>query len=69
MTLPYPTIVVPGITASYLTDEYPLPPDTVWRVLTKEYERIALHPNDLRYEAMGPARVAPGVPTGNRRFL
>lgn len=60
MTLPCPTIVVPGITASYLTDDYPLPPDTVWSVLTKEYERIALHPNDLRYEAMEPARVAPG---------
>ncbi|MGD0886223.1 MAG: alpha/beta hydrolase [Thermodesulfovibrionales bacterium] len=60
MTLPYPTIVVPGITASYLQDSYPLPPETVWSVLTKDYGRIALHPNDLRYEAQEPARVRPG---------
>jgi hypothetical protein len=60
MALPNPTIVVPGITASYLQDEYPLPPDTVWSVLKKEYDRIALHPNDLRYEVQEPARVRPG---------
>ncbi|MGO9951613.1 MAG: esterase/lipase family protein [Dissulfurispiraceae bacterium] len=60
MRLPNPTIVVPGITASYLQDEYPLPPETVWSVLIKAYERIALHPNDLRYEALEPARVRPG---------
>lgn len=60
MPLPSPTIVVPGITATYLLDEYPLPPDTVWSVLTKEYERIALHPNDLKYEALEPARVLRG---------
>ena len=60
MALPSPTIIVPGITASSLLDEYPLPPDMVWSVLTKEYERIALHPNDLRYEAQEPARVSRG---------
>lgn len=56
----YPTIVVPGITASYLTDTYPLPPETVWSVMTKEYERAALHPDDLRYEAQEPAAVVAG---------
>ncbi|NTV48095.1 MAG: alpha/beta hydrolase [Geobacteraceae bacterium] len=60
MPLPAPTIVIPGITASYLQDEYPLPPETVWSVLTKEFERISLHPKDLRYEAVEPARVTPG---------
>jgi pimeloyl-ACP methyl ester carboxylesterase len=60
MTLPSPTIVVPGITAGYLLDEYPIPPDVVWNVLTKEWERITLHPNDLRYEAQEPARVTAG---------
>lgn len=57
---PYPTIVVPGITASYLLDGYPLPPETIWSVLTKEYERAALHPDDLRFEAAEPALVAAG---------
>ena len=60
MALVYPVIVVPGITATYLNDEYPLPPETVWKVLEKDYERIVLHPNDLRYEAQEPARLMPG---------
>jgi pimeloyl-ACP methyl ester carboxylesterase len=55
--LPYPVIVVPGITATYLRDEYQLPPDFPWTVLTKKYERIILHPDDLRYESHEPARV------------
>ena len=57
MPLPYPVIVVPGITATYLKDEYQLPPDYVWTVMTKKYEHLALHPNDLRYEAQEPARL------------
>jgi pimeloyl-ACP methyl ester carboxylesterase len=60
MTLPYPVIVVPGITANYLQDEYPLPPEDIWKVIKKDYERIALHPSDLRYEAVEPARVKSG---------
>jgi pimeloyl-ACP methyl ester carboxylesterase len=61
MVMPaYPTIVVPGITGAYLQDIYPLPPETVWSVLTKDYSRVSLHPNDLRYEAGEPARVVPG---------
>ncbi|MBN1292990.1 MAG: alpha/beta hydrolase [Candidatus Latescibacteria bacterium] len=60
MELVYPVIVVPGITATYLRDEYPLPPDYVWQVLRKNYDRVALHPNNLRYEAREPARVMPG---------
>lgn len=55
-----PVIVVPGITASYLDDRYPLPPDTIWSVLTKEYERAALHPDNVRFEAMEPALVRSG---------
>lgn len=60
MALPYPVIVVPGITATYLQDEYPLPPDDIWKVITKQYDRMVLHPNDLRYELQEPARIVPG---------
>lgn len=60
MALPDPVILVPGITATYLADEYPLPPETVWTgVARKDFERISLHPNDLRYEAQEPARISP----------
>lgn len=54
-----PVIVVPGIIATYLRDEYPLPPDMVWTVMTKSFERSTLHPDDLRYESQQPARVVP----------
>ena len=57
--LPAPVIVIPGITATYLRDEYPLPPEVLWTVLHNDYQRITLHPDDLRYEALGPARVVP----------
>jgi hypothetical protein len=59
MPLPNPVVVVPGITANYLRDEYVLPPEIVWSVMTKEYERASLHPDNLRYEAIEPARVRP----------
>jgi pimeloyl-ACP methyl ester carboxylesterase len=52
-----PVILVPGITATYLRDEYQLPPDRVWGVLQHEYARVALHPDDPRFEAVEPARV------------
>ena len=56
MAMPvYPTIIIPGITASHLLDAYPLPPETIWRVLHKDYERVVLHPDDLRYEVKEPA--------------
>jgi pimeloyl-ACP methyl ester carboxylesterase len=55
-----PVIVIPGITAAYLDDRYPLPPETVWSVLTKEYERASLHPDNLNYEAIEPALVRGG---------
>ncbi len=55
-----PVIVVPGITATQLRDEYVLPPETVWSaVLNRDYSRIALHPDNVRYEALEPARIAP----------
>ncbi len=59
--MPYvpPVIVVPGITATYLRDEYPLPPEVVWSVLQKDYVRVALHPDNTRYEALEPARIQP----------
>ena len=61
MPLPNPVIVVPGITATHLMDHYPVSPETVWGVMpyNKKYERAALHPDDLRYEAREPARVLP----------
>lgn len=60
MALVDPVIVLPGITATYLRDEYPLPPEYVWNVIKKKYDRVAMHPNDLRYEAIEPARLQPG---------
>ncbi|MCY4399367.1 MAG: alpha/beta hydrolase [Gemmatimonadetes bacterium] len=58
-----PTIVIPGITASVLHDEYELPPEAVWTaVRTKRYDRITLHPEDQRYELHEPARVSSGGP-------
>ncbi|MGH0036495.1 MAG: esterase/lipase family protein [Myxococcota bacterium] len=61
MAVQNPVIVVPGITASQLRDEYPVDPERVWGALPfqKKWERVALHPDDLRYERDEPARVAP----------
>ncbi len=59
MPIPNPVIVVPGITASNLHDEYAVSPETVWSTLfSKNYDRIILHPDDIRYELLEPARVA-----------
>jgi len=55
-----PVIVVPGITASYLDDRYPLPPETIWSALTNDYQRAGLHPNNVRFEAAEPALVRAG---------
>jgi pimeloyl-ACP methyl ester carboxylesterase len=52
-----PVIMVPGITGTYLRDEYQLPADRVWGVIEHDYLRVALHPDDPRFEAMEPARV------------
>ena len=52
-----PVIFVPGITGTYLRDEYELPPDRVWGVLEHNYARVALHPDNPRFEAIEPARV------------
>jgi len=55
----HPVIVIPGVTATYLRDLYPLPPESIWQVLemTKSYERAQMHPDNLRYEAHEPAAV------------
>jgi len=58
--LPSPVIFLPGIMGSTLRDEYQVDPDNVWSVAKaalKSYERITLHPDDLRYEMKEPARV------------
>jgi pimeloyl-ACP methyl ester carboxylesterase len=56
-----PVIVVPGITATDLIDDYPLEADKIWTmVFNREYERVALHPDDLRFEAVEPAHVVSG---------
>jgi pimeloyl-ACP methyl ester carboxylesterase len=52
-----PVIVLPGITGTNLRDEYQMPPDLVWSLLQHEYVRLALHPDNPRYEALEPARV------------
>jgi len=61
MRIQNPVIVVPGITATDLVDDYPLKADEIWSmVFNKDYERLALHPDDLRYEAVEPAHVVAG---------
>lgn len=63
VSLPAPTIVIPGITATALRDEYELPPEEVWTTFRpRRYQRIALHPRDLRYEIREPARVTESHP-------
>ncbi len=57
MSLPNPVIFVPGVTATNLRDLYPIPPDTVWSLLTHEYERVGLHPEDYRFEGQLPAQI------------
>lgn len=54
----HPVIVVPGITASQLHDEYPVSPEVIFSaLLNKEYERLQLHPDNVRYELKEPSRV------------
>lgn len=60
MAFPDPVIVVPGITANYLSDQYPIPPEDIWTVLNLKYERAALHPDDLRFEVGAPSLVRSG---------
>lgn len=50
-----PVIVIPGITATSLKDYYPLDAESTWGMIRKDYERVALHPDDLRYEQIEPA--------------
>lgn len=52
-----PVVVVPGITATHLRDEYPVDPEGVWGMVRKSWERIQLHPDDPRWEQREPARV------------
>jgi len=52
-----PVIVVPGVTATYLRDLYPLPPQTIWAAIRKDHARAQPHPDDPRYEARQPAVV------------
>ena len=52
-----PVIVLPGVTATNLRDEYPVQPDTVFSILSRDYARIALHPTASKWELIEPARV------------
>ncbi len=64
-----PVILVHGITASVLRDEYPLPPEAVWDpgvFGVEAFDRLAIHPESALepadkplYEALGPSRVMP----------
>lgn len=59
MSLPNPVIVIPGITASDLRDEYPTETERIWSLLSKQYDRVYLHPDNVRYEARQPSVVRP----------
>ncbi|MGH7885648.1 MAG: hypothetical protein ACRENO_08145, partial [Thermodesulfobacteriota bacterium] len=56
-----PVIVIPGITAIDLHDDYPLDTEKIWSmVLNKDYERVKLHPDNIKYEALEPSHIYPG---------
>lgn len=71
-----PVILVPGLTASYLMDHYPLPPEETWSERTflgavvgvrREFERLSIHPDSpflypdkQRYEVRQPSRMMVG---------
>jgi len=59
MTLPNPVIVIPGITASDLRDEYSTETERIWSLINKQYDRVYLHPDNVRYEARQPSLVRP----------
>lgn len=59
MPLPNPVIVIPGITASDLRDEYSTETERIWSLLSKQYDRVYLHPDNVRYEARQPAIIRP----------
>lgn len=54
-----PVVVIPGITATVLRDLYPPKPDSVWTMTNKEWERVAMHPDDRGREERQPSRVLP----------
>ncbi len=55
-----PVIVIPGLLGSTLQDEYTIPNQELWSaVLNQAYEKISLHPDDTRYEALEPAWIRP----------
>lgn len=67
----HPIIIIPGITATGLTDWYPASPETIWsplRLAFADYAPMMLHPSPprtdrdadpRRYEAIEPALVRP----------
>lgn len=58
-----PVILVPGLKASGIEDYYPIERDTLWSaVVAKQYDRVAMHPDDLRFEAIEPAMVRSSAP-------
>jgi pimeloyl-ACP methyl ester carboxylesterase len=57
----HPVIFIPGITGTSLHDDYPLKTVDLWTmILNHDYQRISLHPDNMRYEAIEPARVYVG---------
>ncbi len=68
-SMPNPVIVVPGITATDMQDDYSLPPEKVWTTkMRREHNRLALAPSlpssesDRLYELREPALIRPGGP-------
>jgi len=59
MSLPNPVIVIPGITASDLRDEYSTETERIWSLISKQYERVYLHPDNVRFEARQPSIIRP----------
>ena len=67
--MPNPVIVVPGITATDMQDDYSLPPEKVWTTIwPRKHDRLALYPSppssefDRLYELREPALIRSGGP-------
>lgn len=72
--MPPPVIVLHGLTASVMRDEYPVEPEEVFNRSPfgdQAWDRLILHPDDTAYEAQEPARVRPShiLPIGYRELI
>jgi hypothetical protein len=69
-SMPNPVIVIPGVIATYLRDEYPLPPESIWEVMesSKQFERASLHPDNLKVTGSNPVPATIRTPVDREKW-